>query len=139
MKRTMFKLLLAMLVWLGSSLIAHGDPPLGCCDVIQFASSQLEDCSTTGEFQAVVVSPLEMITVTLQFDVSLASTPVVVQGLDGGMLGIGSSATIDQNGSLIFPFQVSDQPGLYRVSVIADLDGVSVPFSLVQFQVPNPE
>ena len=139
MKRTMFNLLLAIFLWLGSSRIARGDPPLGCCDVIQLATSQLEDCSVTGEFQPVVVSPLETITVTLQFDVSLASTQVVVQALDGGALGIGGSATIDQNGNLTFPFQVDYQPGLYRVSFIADLDGVSVPFSLVQFQVPNPE
>ena len=139
MKRTMFNLLSALFLWLASCLIVRGDPPLGCCDVVQLASSQLEDCSTTGEFQTVVVSPLEMITVTLQFDVSVVNTPVVVQALDGGILGIGGSATIDQNGSLTFPFQVGDQPGLYRVSVIADLDGISVPFSLVQFQVPNPE
>lgn len=134
-----FNLVAAIVLWLGSSLIARGDPPLGCCDVIQFATTQLRDCSTTGEFQTLVVAPLEMITVTLQFDVNVATTPVMVQALDGGMLGIGGSATIDQNGSLTFPFQVSDLPGLYRISVIADLDGVSVPFSLVQFQVPNPE
>ena len=134
----MFNLLLAVLIWLGSSLIARGDPPLGCCDIIQLATTQLEDCSTTGEFQTVAVSALETINVTLQFDVSLASTQVVVQALDGGALGIGGSATIDQNGTLTFPFQVSDQPGLYRVSVIADLDGVSVPFSLVQFQGTQP-
>jgi hypothetical protein len=131
--------LLATLVWFGSSLIAHGDPPLGCCDVVQLTTTQLEDCSTTGEFQTVVVSPLETITVTLQFDLSVVNTPVVVQALDGGVLGIGDSTTIDQNGSLTFPFQVSDLPGLYRVSVIADLDGISVPFSLVQFQVPTQE
>jgi len=131
--------LLATLVWFGSSLIARGDPPLGCCDVIQLTTSELEDCSTTGEFQTVVVSPLETTTVTLQFDVSVVNTAVVVQALDGGILGIGGSAIIDQNGSLTFPFQVGDQPGLYRVSVIADVDGISVPFSLVQFQVPNLE
>ena len=112
MKSIMFNLLLAVLIWLGSSLIARGDPPLGCCDIIQLATTQREDCSTTGEFQTVAVSALETINVTLQFDVSLASTQVVVQALDGGALGIGGSATIDQNGTLTFPFQVSDQPGL---------------------------
>jgi hypothetical protein len=139
MKRTAFNLLAAIFLWLASCLISHGDPPLGCCDTIEFETTQLQDCSTTGEFQTVVVSPLEMITVTLQFDVSVANTTVVVQALDGGVLGIGGSATIDQNGTLTFPFQVSDQAGLYRVSIIADLEGVSVPFSIVQFQVPNPE
>jgi hypothetical protein len=109
MKRPMFKLLLAILLWLGSSLIARGDPPLGCCDVIQFATSQLEDCNTTGEFQTVVVSPLEMISATLQFGVSLARTPVVIQALDGGTLGINGSATIDQDGNVTFPFQIDDQ------------------------------
>jgi hypothetical protein len=139
MKPKIFNLLAAIFLWLASCLIARGDPPLGCCDVIQFATTQLQDCSTTGEFQTVVVATLETITVTLQFDISLVNTPMVVQALDGGMLGIGDSAIIDQNGTVTFPFQVGDQSGLYRVSVIADLDGVSVPFSLVQFQVPNPE
>jgi hypothetical protein len=139
MNKFPFNLLLAIFFWLASSLVVRGDPPLGCCGVIQLAASQVEDCSTTGEFQTVVVSALETATVTLQFDVSLAGTQLVVQALDGGVLGIGGSATIDQNGSISFPFQVGDQPGLYRVSVIAELDGLSVSFSLVQFQVPNLE
>lgn len=138
MKRILFNLL-AIFLWLGSSLIAHGDPPFPCCYTIQLAASQVEDCSATGEFQPVMVAPLETATVTLQFGASLAGTELVVQALDGGALGIGGSTTIDQNGNLTFPFQVDYQPGLYRVSVIADLDGVSVPFSLVQFQVPSPE
>ena len=139
MKKIIFSLLPAILLWLGNCPIGRGDPPRGCCEVVQLAGNQVEDCSTTGEFQAVAVSPLEIASVTLQFDVSVVNTPVVVQALDGGTLGIGGSATIDQNGNLTFPFQVGDQAGLYRVSVIADLDGVSVSFSLIQFQVPNPE
>ena len=139
MKPRTFDLLAAIFLWFASCLIARGDPPLGCCDVIQFESTQLQDCSNTGEFQTVVVSPLDMITVTLQFDISVANTPVVVQALDGGTLGIDGTATIDENGNLNFIFQVGDQPGLYRVSVIANLGGVSTPFSLVQFQVPNPQ
>jgi hypothetical protein len=131
--------LLAILLWLGTSRIAYGDPPFSCCYTIQLTASQVEDCSGNGQLQPVIVTALETATVTLQFDTSLAGTEVVVQALDGGALGISGSAIIDQNGNLSFPFQISDQPGLYRISVVADMGSGSVPLSLVQFQLPNPE
>lgn len=86
--------LLAVLLWLTSSLIAHGDTPLSCCYTIQLTASQVEDCSAKAEFQPVIVTPLETGTVTLQFDTSLAGREVVVQALDGGTLGIGGSVAI---------------------------------------------
>jgi len=139
MKKILFILLPGIFLWLGSGLIAYGDPPSGCCYVIQLVGSQLEDCSDNGEFQPVSVAPLESTTVTLQFGISLAGTEVVIQTLDGGTLGISGSGTIDQDGNLSFPFQAGPLPGLYRVPVIADSDNGSVSLSLVQFQVPNPE
>jgi hypothetical protein len=139
MKKTIFNLLPGVFLWLSGGLTANGDPPSGCCYVIQLVGSQLEDCSATGEFQPVSVLPLEPTTVTLQFGISLAGTEVVIQSLDGGTLGVGGSGTIDQDGNLSFPFQAGPLPGLYRVSVIADNDTGSVSLSLVQLQVPNPE
>src|SRR6266545_6710394 len=93
MKKIMFSLL-AVSMWLSSWQVVQADPPLACCDVIQIAASQVEDCSAKGEFQPVLVSPSETASVTLQFDTSLAGTAVVVQALDGGVLGINGSATI---------------------------------------------
>jgi hypothetical protein len=65
-----------------------------------------------------------------------------VEPLDGGTLGIeGESAMIDANGTLSFPFQVSDQPGVYRVVVISPDggdDGTAVVAALVQLEVPAP-
>jgi hypothetical protein len=139
MKRILLNALPAILLWLGSFPIARGDPPLACCDVIQLANSQVEDCTAKGQFESMVVDPLVTATVNLEFDVTLAGTQVVVQALDGGTLGINGSTTIDQGGNLSFSFQVGEQPGLYRVSVV-DVNGDgSVPLALVQFQVPNPE
>jgi hypothetical protein len=58
-----------------------------------------------------------------------------VQALDGGALsGIGESATLDGDGAISFQFQVSDQPGRYRI--VATAGGAS--FGMVQFEVPNP-
>ena len=101
----------------------------------------IEDKSSNGKFEPVTVDPGATSDVGLQFPASLASTPVVVQALDGGQLGIdGNSATINQNGMLSFPFQVTDQPGVYRVLVIdpnADEDSPAI-VGVVQFEVPNP-
>jgi hypothetical protein len=56
--------------------------------------------------------------------------------MDGGVLGIdGDLVTIGEDGTLSFPFQVSDVPGLYRVLVISN----DQPVAQVQFWVPNPE
>jgi hypothetical protein len=139
MKRIIFNLLPGFFLWFGSLVIARGDPPLSCCDVIQLDAIQMQDCSPKGEFQPVSMTSLETATVTLEFDVSLAGTEVTIQALDGGTLSTGGSTTIDQNGNLSFSFQVADQPGLYRISVVAQMGNGSVPISMVQFQVPNPE
>jgi hypothetical protein len=139
MKKIISNLLAAILLWFASCLIAHGDPPSGCCCLIQLVGSQLEDCSTTGEFQPVSVAPLETATVTLQFGTTLAGVQVVVQALDSGTLGFGGLARIDQDGNLSFPFRVGGQPGLYRLSVVAQMYNESTSVSLVKFQVPSPE
>ncbi len=97
------------------------------------------DSSTTGKFQPVTVDPSATSDVALQFPQSLANKSVAVQPLDGGTLQIGIS-TIDQNGMLSFSFQVTDQPGVYRVIVVdpsADENSPKI-VGVVQFEVPNP-
>jgi hypothetical protein len=141
MKRILFNLL-AIFLWLGSCLIpaARGDPPLGCCVVIQLSTSQVQDCNANGRFEPVVVTPAESATVSLQYHISFAARPVVIQAFDGGTLGINGSTAIDQDGRLTFPYQCGEQPGFYRVSVVVDVGGNrEAPGALVQFQVPNPQ
>lgn len=142
MQKILFSLPLAIFLWLSNCLIPamRGDPPLGSCVVIQLPSSQAQDCDDKGRFQPVVVNPADSATVTLQYQISFANKPVVIQALDGGTLGINGDTTIDQNGNLSFPYQCGEQPGLYRVSVVVNVQGNrQAPGALVQFQVPNPQ
>jgi hypothetical protein len=119
------------------------EPDTASSDEITLEGGEIiEDKSSNGKFEPVTVEPSARSDVALLFPASLASTSVVVQALDGGQLGIdGNSATIDQNGMLSFPFQVTDQPGVYRVVVInpnADEDSPVI-VGVVQFEVPSPE
>jgi hypothetical protein len=142
MKKILFNLLPAMFFCFGSCCIATAQDPVAQSDQITTDGQEIQDDdSSTGKFQPVTVDPSATSDVALQFPASLASKPVVVQPLDGGQLGIdGNSATIDQNGMLAFPFQVTDQPGVHRVIVInpnADEDSTHI-IGVVQFEVPSP-
>jgi hypothetical protein len=101
-----------------------------------------DDDSPTGRFEPVTVAPSATSDVALQFSTSLANKAVLVEALDGGTVGVnGESATIDANGTLSFPFQVTDQPGVYRIIVInpdGGDDGTAVVAALVQLEVPVP-
>lgn len=138
MKRILFDLLPAIFLWLGScytasAQVAQSDQITDGQQIIQ------DDSSATGKFQPVTVDPDGTSDVALQFPLGQANKSVLVQPLDGGTLQI-SNSTIDQNGMLSFSFQVSDQPGLYRVIVIdpnADADSPNI-IGMVQFEVPNP-
>jgi hypothetical protein len=140
MKRILFNLLPAIFLWLGSCCIAIAQAPVAQSDQItQDQQIIQDDGSTTGKFEPVTVDPSATSDVRLQFPISFANKSVVVQPLDGGVLQIGNSV-IDQNGLLLFSFQVSDQPGVHRVIVIdpnADEDSPKI-VGLVQFEVPNP-
>lgn len=116
------------------TLCAQTDGTAGASsDEITFATDEkIQDYSSAGKFAPVALNPLETTTIKLQFLPELASTPVIAQVLDGGDLGgIDESATIAPDGTTSFQFQVPDQPGLYRVLVIAGQT-----FSMVQFEVP---
>ncbi len=141
MKRIILNLLPAIFLWLGICCIATAQDP-GVAQSDQITDGQQiiqDDSSTTGKFQPVTVDPSATSDVALQFPLTLANKPVAVEPLDGGVLSIGNS-TIDQNGMLSFSFQVTDQPGVYRVIVIdpnADEDSLAI-VGMVQFEVPNP-
>ena len=104
-------------------------------DVITFASGQAtRSHSAAGQFSPVSLNPLETAAIKLQFAATLAGAPVIVQPLDGGSVGLtDQSAAVAADGTTSFQFQAADQPGLYRVLVIA---GGAV--SMVQFSVPSP-
>jgi hypothetical protein len=139
MKRIMFNLLPAIFLWLLSCCIATAQDPaplLASSAQITFQNQQaVTVASASGVFDQVTVNPQDAMTVQLQFPITAGGTATVIQVMDGGVLGIdGSSVIIGQDGTLSFPFQVSDVPGLYRVLVISN-DQI---IAQVQFWIPNP-
>jgi hypothetical protein len=139
MKRTMFNLLPAIFIWLCSYCIATAQDPaplLASSAQITFQNQQvITVASASGEFDPVTVNPLDAMSVQLQFPLTAAGVSVVIQVMDGGVPGIdGSSVIIGGDGTLSFPFQVSDVPGLYRMLVISNDQTVAQ----VQFWLPNP-
>jgi hypothetical protein len=137
MKRILlFSLLSVIFLWPGSCPIATAQEPEGASSgqIILGDGEEIQEYSTRGKFAPLTVEALETNDVTLQFSTSLAGAPVIVQALDGGALSGSESTTIDGAGKASLQFQVGDQPGVYRVLVIAE--GT---VSMVQFEVPNPE
>ncbi|PYK09191.1 MAG: hypothetical protein DME65_12565 [Verrucomicrobia bacterium] len=145
MKKIIFSLLPAIFLWLGSCCITTAQQSqVAQSDQITTDGQRViqDDNSPTGRFEPVTVNQWSTSNVGLQFSASLANQVVLVEALDGGTLGIeGESATIHANGTLSFPFQVTDQSGVYRVVVINPAggdDGTAVVAALVQLEVPAP-
>jgi hypothetical protein len=140
MKKIMLIVLTAS-VCFGSCCIVTGQAPVAQSDQITNGDTQeiiQDDSTSTGTFQSVPVDPSANSDVALQFPLSMASKSVSVQALDGGTL-TNTASIIDQNGSVSFSFQVSDQPGVHRVIVIdpnADVESPHI-VALVQFEVPS--
>ena len=137
MKRILFNLLPVIFLWLGSCCIANaqatGDQITDGGQIIQ------DDSSATGNFQPVTVYASATSDVKLQFSTSAAGKSLLIQPLDGGTASA-ATATIDQNGLLDFSFQVTDQPGVYRIIIVdptADQNSPDI-VGIVQFEVPNP-
>ena len=128
------KIIVLVSLILLSILPAQADPP-ALSDVITFANDQaIRGWSTAGRFPPVALNRLETASIKLQFAATMAGTPVIIQALDGGELGLAAdSAAIALDGTTSFQFQAGDQPGAYRVLVIAG--GTA---SMMQFEVPNP-
>jgi hypothetical protein len=140
MKQTVFNLLAGIFLWLCSccAVTAQDPAPLPASSAqITFPNQQVVTVtSASGIFDPVTVNPQDAVNVQLQFPITAAGIGVLIQVMDGGVLGIdGDSVTVGEDGTLSFPFQVSDVPGLYRVLVISN----DQPVAQVQFWVPNPE
>jgi len=138
-KQTRFKALASIFLWLATCCLATAQDPaplLASSAQITFQDQQVVTvASASGVFDPVTVNPLDAMNVQLQFPVTAAGIATVIQVMDGGLLGIdGSSVIIGDDGTLSFPFQVSDVPGLYRVLVISNNQTIAQ----VQFWVPNP-
>jgi hypothetical protein len=141
MKKIMFNLLPAVFLWFGMCQTGNAQDVAQSDQITQGGQIIQDDDSTTGKFEPVTVDGFTTSDVALQFPATLANKSVIVQTLDGGTLGIdGSSATIGADGSLGFSFQVSDQPGVYRVVVIDPNATEDVPpiVGVVQFEIPPP-
>jgi hypothetical protein len=142
MNKIIFNLLPTMFLWLGACYVATAqDSGVAQSDQITTDGQEIiQDAdNSTGKFEPVTVDPSATSDVALQFPASLTSRSVAIEAVDGGTLST-NSGTIDQNGSLSFSFQVSDQPGVHRVMVIdpnADEDSPHI-IGVVQFEVPSP-
>lgn len=143
MKKTALTVLAAS-VWSGSCCIAVAQAPVAQSDQITDGDTQeiiQADSSSTGTFETVTVDANANSDVKLQFPVSFASKTVTIAAMDGGTLTSGGGASgIGADGSLSFSFQVSDQPGVHRVTVIdpnADDNSPNI-IGIVQFEVPSP-
>ena len=145
MKRITYSLLSAIFLWLGSCCILTGQVPVAQSDQITTDGQEIQnDDSGTGTFEPVIVDAGANSDVSLQFPISLANKPVIVQPLDGGtLLGInGEFATVGPDGQLSFQFKAggtTGQPGLYRVLVISPDSGdnaTAAVVGIIQFAVP---
>ena len=143
MKKIILSILTASFLCFGSCCIVTGQAPVAQSDQITDDGQQIiqDDGSTTGKFEPVTVDPIASSDVALQFPLSMANKPVVVEALDGGAVTSASpTPTIAADGSLSFSFQVTDQPGVHRVIVIDPNAGEDDPkiVGVVQFEVPPP-
>ena len=139
MKRTMFTLLPAVFLWLGSCCTATAQVAQSDQITADNTGQTIQnDNSTSGKFLPVTVVPSAKSDISLQFPVTQAGKSVILQPLDGGIANT-DTATIDPSGLLVFSFQVATQPGLYRLIVIDSNAAVDAPniIGVLQFEV-NP-
>ena len=138
MKKIMVNLLPAIFLWLGSCCITNGQ---ASGDQITDPNQQIiqDKDSSNGKFQPVTVDPNATSNVKLQFPTNDVGNTLSIQPLDGGTASV-NTATVDQTGLLTFSFQVTDQPGLYRVIVVDPnaTDTAHKIVGLVEFEVPDP-
>ena len=76
--------------------------------------------SAGGVFPLVITLPGDTLNIQVQFPLTLANTPLVVQVMDGGDLASGQDTqTIGSDGTASVQFQIPTDPGAYRVLLIA--------------------
>jgi hypothetical protein len=82
----------------------------------------------------VTTLPGDSLNIQVQFPLTLANTPLIVQVMDGGTLADGQeNQTIGNDGTASIQFQVANDAGRYRVLLIA---GGSI--TRLQFGVNSP-
>jgi len=87
--------------------------------------------SNANRFAVVTVSPGQTISVTLQFPIGFAGTPIAFEELDGSSgLQNGYSVTINDHVIASFRFLTPSESGLYRVFITAGATTLALPFSV---------
>jgi len=140
MKKTIFNLVPAIFLWLGSccALVAQDAAE---SDQITDAQQQIiqDSNSSNGKFEPVTVDSGATSSVALQFPIQTGGETVLIEPLDGGTTNL-DTATIDQTGLLTFSFCAGQQSGIYHVFVLdpSVQDAPSKIVAVVQFVVPTP-
>jgi len=119
-------------IWSNSTL--HGQTaPLVPLVLVSFANEQPVHLHRhDGRFAPVTINPGETASIHLRFPAAYAGTPLVIEATDSGYVELTEqSATIDSQGRATFQFQSGDDPGLYRILILAG----GTP-SMLQFSVP---
>jgi hypothetical protein len=116
-----------------SNLHAQG-APLVPLVMVSFADEQpVHLHSQHGQFAPVPANAGEMADIRLHFPAVYAGTSLVIQAMDGGNLQLPQEpVTIDSQGRASFQFQAGQDPGVYRIVIVAS----DTP-SVLQFSVPS--
>lgn len=80
-------------------------------------------------FEQIGVQPLQLVSIALQYPVTLAGTIVAIEPLDGGRVGTnGDPFRVAGDGTLNFTYEVGESPGLYQVRLHYDEHAVALQF-----------
>jgi hypothetical protein len=91
--------------------------------------------AANGHFRPAAVYANETVTVRLEYLPAFAGVPIVATALDGGEVAVPrAQAAIDENGVAWIRFRAGQQPGLYRVLVLAGSK-----HSILEFWVDDPK
>lgn len=123
----------SLLTWAATTVAETVDiPPLPAPTVAPASQERIEPKATLlfhgatplkvkskeGLFPLTSIRPREVVEIQLQFPVASANTPLIIQAPDGGeLLGAPKGVVLGADGTASFRFKVSDQPGLYRISI----------------------
>ena len=111
-------------------------PDTGPAATIVFANStSVRTHSSRGHFRLTGIRALETVHIRLRFPMAFATTAMTVTPLDGGEVKVpGGHDIIAADGTISLQFKAGDQPGLYRVLLIAGRNQ-----SLLKFWVADPK
>jgi hypothetical protein len=100
----------------GASLQLHGKTTTDVTATVQFSNGQ--SVSVAGSSDLIGIQPRELVNVRLQFTPDAIGQPVIVEALDGGSTGIGSSIrVVEADGTLSFAFLATAKPGPRSIGI----------------------